>query len=166
MRPTLTERVIMLLTIKEQKELDRKTYMRANWEWIEEQLKSVGYSDTPNGEVVKHIIKVLEETDFKQENDEQADKVIAYALDLFKGHALEVVTDEEWTTDLGGNLNVRDTVRVLRDAYTGIYATEHNGKRGRVVVMRNGYASVVYDGENIETPTQHAVKHLEKLVIK
>jgi hypothetical protein len=157
-----------MLSLKEEREWDRKTYMRVNWEWVEDsQLPSIGAKGTRTAKVVTELLKVLEDNNFKPSEVNELDSIIRYTTSLFKGHPIEPEpVNETWSQDVVGRVNVRDIVRVRRDAYLGSFATKHNGKRGRVVSVRNGLISVAYDGEGIETCPQHKPEYIEKLVIR
>ncbi len=141
--------------------------MKVNWEWVEnDQLKKAGYGkETPGGKLVRDLLTVLEEAHLKKSWTEEAEKCVEYAITLYKGQPIVEESDDEWTETFPGDISVRDIVRVKRDGYVGDNAHLYNGRKARVVGLRGGVVTVVYD----DTPEEPAVMHnptvLEKLVV-
>ncbi len=143
------------------------TYVEVDWDWVQDQLKKSGSTGTPVGKTVERLLTVLEEGEYRQTQAHNIDKALGYTASLIKGHPIVVETDKESWTDLrGGDLVVRDIVRVKPDAYSGPAGVANNGKRGRVTAMRNGKITVLYDGDPVESARGHEIDVLQKLAVE
>lgn len=78
---------------------------------------------------------------------------------LAQGHALATPEEENetWVQLKPGNVVIRDAVRVKHNAYAGQVGEQHNGRRGRVVAIRNGDIIVRY--EDGKQPPGDGVHH-------
>jgi hypothetical protein len=87
---------------------------------------------------------------------------------LARGHALAPKGghDERWAVVKPGGIVRGEQVRVRFDAYSGPAGEAHNGRRGRVVALRQGDVIVKYDDKR--QPPGDGVHHspfvLEKLL--
>ena len=154
----------MIYSIQERKEHDMAKYIRPDYDWVDNQLSQVGSTEW-SAALVNELVTVLDNADFEHRQADEVKKYAEQAVSLYLGQPIYVPSDDEnWADARPGELNVRDTVRVRVDAYTGDSGTKHNGKRGRVTAMRNGVANVAYDGETSELPAGHDIHLLQKLV--
>ena len=143
------------------------TYLEVDWDWTQEQLTKAGAKGTAVGKIVENLLDVLEVAEIKHANVKDLDKALEYTAALAKGHPIVVESDDEDWLDLrGGDLVVRDVVRIKPDAYTGINGTLLNGKRGRVTAMRNGKITVLLDGDPVELARGHDIDALQKLHVE
>ena len=142
-------------------------YMDTDHEWVEDQLKKVGSHGTIVGNIVLHLLSAVEEAEVSRNHPEYLDKALDMVGKLAKGHPVFVESDQESWIDLrGGDLNVRDTVRVRVDAYDGQFGIQHNGRKGRVTAMRNGKITVLYEGDQVEDAKSHEIYNLQKLAVE
>ena len=140
------------------------TYVEVDWSWVNDQLKQVGEFDTAIGHTVKNLLDCLETEEFKVGELGDFDTAMNLTKSLFKGQpVVDDAETEKWLDLRGGDLSVRDTVRIKTDAYTGPSGIKNNGKRGRVTAMRNGKITVLYDGDAVEDAKSHDISALQKL---
>lgn len=143
------------------------TNVEVDWDWTRDQLKHSDYADTDEGVFVLTVLEALEKREYPVEQIDEIDKILTYAGTLFKGQPVAIETeDENWVDLRGGDLVVRDTVRIKPDAYTGQAGRTNNGKRGRVTAMRNGKISVLLDGDPVEQARGHDITALQKLDVE
>ena len=137
--------------------------VRIDWKFVDFQLKM---KELPAGQdlLVRKLLHTLEQVGLEHHDLPALQGVLETVVSLSNGYALHVDLSEQWVDAVPGDISNRDRVRVKRDAYTGSVGVRHNGKTGRVAALRNGKAAVVYDGESIETPPQHEIIALQKLV--
>ena len=143
------------------------TFMDIDRQWVEDQLKKNGTAGTIVGDIVIHLLDAIESAEVPRRHPEYLDKALDIAGKLAKGFPIVSETDSDSWTDLhGGDLNVRDIVRVRVDAYEGEFGVQNNGRRGRVVAMRNGKITVLYDGDHIDNAKGHEISVLQKLDVE
>lgn len=128
-------------------------------DWAFEQMEAVGATDGQ-----KHLAQQLLELYWNNEDP----KVLKMFSELAQGNPLvnEEQDDEwRWLPAKPGNIFVRDTVRVMSNAYSDSDARSvHNGRVGYVVSTRYGIIKVHYTDGNDEPGsfTQHRLGLLEK----
>jgi len=154
-----------MYTIREREELDRSTFVRIDWQWVNDQLSGIGYTGLGKQRVTD-ILLALEGDDFRHNEKEEVTKILDLARNLFLGIPVYEKKDElpegEWVQAERGYISRKDTVRVKTDAYLGEYGIRHNGKVGRVVNVQGESISVIYEGDTIDDMVAHKIKNLLK----
>lgn len=96
---------------------------------------------------------------------EQAEEVLGIFTELAQGHTLLPAEEEEvWIEGKPGNLVMRDTIRIRKDAYSGPVGLAHNGRRAVVTAIRNGDVHVRYTDGHMPEFSRHRPDALDKLV--
>jgi len=91
----------------------------------------------PVGKAVISLLKTWGELSFP--NEVQQDKALKLFSSLAKAEAIVEETEGVWKpVQVGFMLQVGDTVRVRKDAFSGNAGRTHNGRIGRVLAKRSG----------------------------
>lgn len=138
-------------------------YVQVDWKFVDKQLKNSTLIEDEQL-LVRKLLHGLEQVGVKHDQLTNLKGVVGIAVSLLNSEAISSDDQNQWVDAVPGELVNRDRVRVRLDAYAGTTGVKHNGKTGRVVTLRNGKAAVVYDNESIETPPQHEISALQKLV--
>lgn len=136
--------------------------MRADMDWVEEQLKAVGYTGIGAARV-KELVATLSDSDFTQNEKKEVEKVLDMAKNLFFGIPVDQSGDDsDWTQAERGYINRKDAVKVKSDAYLGRSGVRHNGKTGHVVGINGDNITVIYDEETADDAVIHKLSYLLK----
>lgn len=104
--------------------------------WAEEQIARARVPVSV-GNAILTLLRVWGTLDFRSEN--QQNQTLDLFSQLARSEALEKEDSSKWIpVQVGFMVNVGDTVRVRRDAFTGDTGKTHNGRVGRVVAKRSG----------------------------
>lgn len=104
--------------------------------WAESQLASARVP-VPVGKAVIALLTAWAVIEFPNEN--QRDRALELFSALAKDEAVVEETETVWKpVQVGFNLQVGNTVRVRKDAFSGPIGRVHNGRVGRVVAKRSG----------------------------
>lgn len=87
----------------------------------------------------KAVIKLLETWETLDLTPSQAKAVVDVFGNIALGHALVLISKEEyWVDARRGSLKVGDVVRVSQSAFQGKEGTLYNGRKGVVTAIRSG----------------------------